>query len=130
MPSEYATAINIIAVLSIIFGLIRRWKISWINKEENEIERDSGWRISDKPPREEAKSKVRVSIYAISFLLFIILFAPVGSGNAPIESGTLAEALGLLIYALAVWLPVELGIVAIVGVLLYLILQYEGFTTG
>lgn len=140
MPSEYATAINIIAVLSIIFGLTRRFYISWINKKEKQIERKttpSEKRIkkqlstrSWEPPREEAKSEVRIWISLISIILFVILFYPVGSGNDPIESGTLAETLGLLIYAFAVWLPVEISVIAIVGGLLYAILQYEGFTTG
>jgi hypothetical protein len=140
MPSEYATAINIIAILSIIFGLIRRFYISWINKKEKQIEREtrpSEKRIrkqasTRKTPREEAKSDVRTWISFISIILFIILLGSrVNTAEYfGFESGTSAEALGLLIYAFAVWLPVEVSVIAMVGGLLYVILQYEGFTTG
>lgn len=131
MSVSYSTAVNIIAILSIIFGLIRRFYISWINKKEKQIERERivSW-DRDKPPREEAKSDVRIYIFIISSILFIILFQQSDAAGSRVESGTLAEALGLLIYAFAVWLPVEVGVIAMVGGLLYVILQHEGFTTG
>lgn len=37
---------------------------------------------------------------------------------------------GGIVFPLSEWLPVEISIIAIIGGLMYVILQHEGFTTG
>jgi hypothetical protein len=121
MSVSYSTAINVIAILSTTSAVVYTIYISLYN------------RICD---AEDAR--VLIFVFGGTLLLFIPTVANSGtdkvSNNPSTSTNPLVLAFefwwGGIILPLGKWLPVEVSVIAMVGGLLYAILQYEGFTTG